>query len=303
MRARIQVREVGLRDGLQLIKTRLPTKIKQTWLKKQIEAGFHEVEISSIVPKKILPQFSDAIDMINYSKRISKCLPCVLVPNLKGFEIALQAQAKKVIFVLSASEAHNLANVNMTLETSLKELKKIIAKNKKNPEKAKIEIIGSISTSFGCSISGRISEKKVLTIVQKLIECGVDEISLADTVGYANPRQVASLVKQVLNLSHQVPIIGHFHDTRGFGLANLVAAVDQGVTKFDSSLRGLGGCPYAPGASGNIPTEDCIYLLESMGYDTGVDLKKMMSLCKLVERWLPNETLHGKFVSSNFNPN
>ena len=294
----IQVREVGLRDGLQLIGTLLPTKIKQDWFAKQIDAGFQEVEISSIVPKKLLPQFSDAEDMINYANQFSNCSNCVLVPNSKGAQLAFKAKAKKLIFVLSASEAHNLANVRMTIQKSVNELKEIISLKKAMAKPDEIKIIGSISTSFGCSISGKISEDTVLKIVETILDLGLDEISIADTVGYANPRQVTSLMKKVVKLSNSVPVIGHFHDTKGFGLANLVAAVDQGVKKFDASLRGLGGCPYAPGASGNIATEDCINLLESMGYNTGIDLGKLKILCQLIEKWLPNEALHGKFLST-----
>ena len=294
----IQVREVGLRDGLQLIKTRLKTAIKKEWLKKQIDAGFKEIEITSIVPKKTLPQFSDAAEMINFSNKLPNSLATVLIPNIKGAELAFQAKAKKVIFVVSASESHNLANVKMTVERSLDELQTIIAKRDCNDNTKNIKIIGSISTAFGCSISGKVPENKVLKIVEKMLRVGVDEISIADTVGYANPRYVSALFKKVLQLSETVPVIGHFHDTQGFGLANVVAAIDQGVNKFDASLRGLGGCPYAPGATGNIATEDCINLIESIGYDTGVSIKKLAQLCKLLENWLPKERLHGKLIDS-----
>ena len=295
----ICIREVGLRDGLQLIKTQLDTKTKQEWFVKQVEAGFKEIEIASMVPKKILPQFSDATDLINFSNNYSDCIASVLVPNLKGSELAFKAKAKKIIFVVSASEEHNLANVKMTVEQSLNQLKTIVFMKNTNDENKQIKIIGSISTSFGCSISGSVSETAVLRIVEKMLEIGVDELSIADTVGYANPRSVRSLIKKVIKIAQPVPLIGHFHDTRGFGLANLVAAVDEGVKKFDSSLRGLGGCPYAPGASGNVATEDCTNLLQSMGYDTGINLHKLALLCKLLEKWFPNEHLHGRMSNIN----
>lgn len=295
----IHIREVGLRDGLQLISTRLDTKTKQNWFKKQIEVGFKEIEITSMVPEKILPQFSDAVSLINFANNFSECVSCVLVPNLKGSELAFKANAKKIIFVVSASEEHNLANVKMTVEQSLQQLKAIMLLKSSINESDKIKVIGSISTSFGCSISGEVSETKVLNIIEKMLEIGVDEISIADTVGYANPRYVSSLIKKVIKLTQSVPIIGHFHDTRGFGLANLVAAVDEGVTKFDSSLRGLGGCPYAPGASGNIATEDCANLLQEMGYNTGINLNKLADLCELLESWFPNERLYGKMTKLN----
>ncbi len=294
----IHIREVGLRDGLQLIKTRLKTSTKQEWFERQINAGFKEIEISSMVPKKRLPQFSDSTSMIDFANKFSDCLPCILVPNFKGSELAIKAKARKLIFVVSASEAHNLVNVKMTIENSLNELREIINFKNSTHDTKKIKVIGSISTSFGCSISGEVSENEVLKIVEKMLEIGVDEISIADTVGYANPRYVTSLLKKTVKISGKVPVIGHFHDTRGFGLANLVAAVDEGVKKFDASLRGLGGCPYAPGASGNIATEDCVNILESMGFDTGIDFKKLVSLCKSVEKWLPNESLHGKLLNT-----
>ena len=294
----IHVKEVGLRDGLQLIKTKLPTSIKKEWLKKQVNAGFKEVEISSMVSKTLLPQFSDAAEMINFAKQFSDCSSSVLVPNLRGARLAFDAKAQKIIFVVSASESHNLANVNMTIKQSLGELKEIMYLREKTPEIKGISIIGSISTSFGCSIAGNISEKSVLKIVEKMLLLGVNEISIADTVGYANPRQVKSLMNKAIKLSKSVPVIGHFHDTRGFGLANLVAAIDEGVKKFDASLRGLGGCPYAPGASGNIATEDCVNLLESMGYNTGIDLEKLKELCRDIAHWMPNETLYGKFTTT-----
>ncbi len=294
----IQVREVGLRDGLQLIKTRLNTATKKEWLRKQINAGFKEIEISSIVPKKTFPQFADATEMINFSNEFPNILSTVLIPNIRGAELAFQAKAKKVIFVISASEAHNLANVKMSIKQSLAELQTIIARRACDDNTKNIKIIGSISTSFGCSISGKVPENKVLKIVDRMLGIGVDEISIADTVGHANPRYVSTLFKKVVQLSETVPVIGHFHDTQGFGLANVVAAIDQGVKKFDASLRGLGGCPYAPGATGNIATEDCINLIESMGYNTGVSIKKLAKLCKLAENWLPNEQLHGKLLDS-----
>ncbi len=298
----IQVREVGLRDGLQLIKTQLKTEKKKQWLKKQIDAGFKEIEISSMVPKKTLPQFADAAEMINFSNKFSKCQTAVLIPNIKGADLAFAAKAKKLIFVVSASESHNLANVNRTVKESLHELKTIILRKNCSDDIKNIKIIGSISTSFGCSISGTVSENKVLRIAENMLEIGVDEISIADTVGYANPRNVSALFKKVTRLSQSVPVIGHFHDTRGFGLANVVAAIDEGVRKFDASLRGLGGCPYAPGATGNIATEDCINLIESMGYETGVNIKKLVKLCKLLETWLPDEQLRGKLLETPQTP-
>ena len=293
----IQVREVGLRDGLQLIKTRLPTKIKMEWCKRQVDAGFKEIEITSIVPKETLPQFSDYKEMIKNSNEIKSLSACVLVPNLRGAVLALENDAKKINFVLSASEEHNLLNVNMSTSQSLCGLKEIIAVSKNYSKKKPMQVMVSISTSFGCSISGVISEKKVLSIVEKTLALGVNEINIADTVGYANPKQVKSLIKKIMRINIDTPIIAHFHDTQGFGLANVVAALDEGVKVFDASLRGLGGCPHAPGASGNIATEDCINLLEKMGYSTGINLQKLKSLCGDMTSWLPNELLEGKFFT------
>jgi hydroxymethylglutaryl-CoA lyase len=260
--------------------------------------GFREIEITSMVPKTVLSQFTDSIEIIKYSNSFSKNLGCVLVPNFKGAQLAIKANIKQLNFVLSASEEHNLANVKMTTRQSLKVLEDIITLKNSNTLTSDIKIIGSISTSFGCSISGKISESKVLNLVDKMLQIGIDEVSIADTVGYAHPKQVSSLIKKVYQISEAKPIISHFHDTRGFGLANVVAALDEGVVKFDASIRGLGGCPYAPGASGNIATEDCVNLLESMGYETSINKEKLRALCLSIAKWLPDEHLHGKFLSS-----
>ena len=251
-----------------------------------------------MVPKTSLIQFTDSYEMIKYSNSFLKNLGCVLVPNLKGAQLAIEAKAKKLNFVLSASEAHNLANVKMTTNQSLKVLKEIIILKNSNSLTKNIEIVGSISTSFGCSISGVTPESKVLNLVEKMLQIGVHEISIADTVGYAHPKQVSSLMKKVRKICKITSIISHFHDTRGFGLANVAAALDEGIVKFDASIRGLGGCPYAPGASGNIATEDCVNLLESMGYNTLLDKEKLRILCQSIAEWLPNEHLHGKYLSS-----
>ena len=298
MKNYIQVREVSLRDGLQLVRSFVPTNIKREWYKQIIETGFSEVEITSMVPKTTLTQFNDSIEMIKYSNSFSKHLGCVLVPNLKGAQLAFEAKAKKINFVLSASQEHNLANVKMTTSQSLEVLKEIMTLKNSDGLTKDIKVIGSISTSFGCSISGETPETKVLNLVGKMLEIGVDEISVADTVGYAHPKQVSSLMKKIRQYYKLSQIISHFHDTRGFGLANVVAALDEGVVKFDASIRGLGGCPYAPGASGNIATEDCINLLESMGYKTFINKENLQTLCQSIPNWLPNEHLHGKFLSS-----
>ena len=288
----VLIREVGLRDGLQLVKNILPTEKKIKWLNKQSLLNFKEIEVTSFVPKKVVPQFFDAEIIIYEANKISNLTSSVLVPNLFGAKKALELNAQKINYVLSASESHNKANVNKDVNSSINELNEII--NYNNNLEKKSSICVAISTSFGCSIEGKVSPNKVLNIVEKVTHLGVDEINIADTVGYGNPYNVKYLFKHVIEIAGKDKIFAHFHDTRGLGLANVIAVLELGIFKFDSSLCGLGGCPFAPGASGNIPTEDLIYLLKSLGIHTGINLNSLLDFCKFVKDWFPNEKLEGK---------
>lgn len=290
----VSVREVGLRDGLQLVSTILPTETKLDWCREQAASGFKEMEVTSFVPPSILPQFSDATDVLTGALAIDGLLASTLVPNLKGAVRAMVAGARKITFVLSASEEHNLANVRRTTDESLAMFREVMEERLSQSLADKVEIAGVIATSFGCTIQGAVSEDRVCKIASFLADCGADEISIADTVGYANPVQVERLMRDVDMATGAVPVAAHFHDTRGMGLANVMAGVRAGVRRFDASLGGLGGCPFAPGATGNIATEDCVYLLESVGLSTGVDMYALLEVRENLNNWLPNERLEGR---------
>ena len=300
MKNSIQIREVGLRDGLQLSKTKLSSEIKIKWCSLQSQAGFKEIEVTSFVPPSVLPQFSDASKIVYASNKINNLIPSVLVPNLKGALIALDNNSKKINFVLSASEMHNQSNVNSTIKKSLSMFKDFIKERNIRGLKNKVQISAAIATSFGCSIQGDVKKKNVIKICEKLLEMGAEELNIADTVGYANPNQVKEIFKSLNKISKNIPLAAHFHDTRGMGLANVISAIDEGVKRFDASLGGLGGCPYAPGASGNIATEDCVYMIESMGFSTGIDLKKLLKLRKYLKEWMKNDILYGNLLTSGF---
>ena len=289
---KVVIREVGLRDGLQLITTQLSTEQKLIWVEKQIKAGFREMEVTSFVPPKLLPQFSDATEMIVLSNKFKNFTPTAIVLNKKGAERAIAAGTKKITFVLSASEKHNQANVRCSTDESLKTFKQIT--NLLYTKNQKINVAGAIATSFGCSMKGSINETRVLELASAMLEAGACEIILADTVGYANPAQVKSLFSKLKTHMGKCTMAAHFHDTRAMGLANVVSALEAGVRHFDTTLAGLGGCPFAPGASGNIATEDCVYMLENMGFNTGINFKELLELRNYLAEILPEETLEGK---------
>jgi hydroxymethylglutaryl-CoA lyase len=292
MSERAEVREVGLRDGLQLVKTILSTEQKLEWCRGAVQAGIVEIEVTSFVPPKVVPQFVDADAVARGAVKIGGFTAATLVPNLRGAERAFETGIAKINYVLSASEAHNQANVRRSTQESLDDFVRIVAK-RDEVGKRNVFIGAGIATAFGCTISGSVSEKRVVQIAEQLARAGADEIIIADTVGYANPAQVERLVRAIVHAVSPAPVACHFHDTRGLGLANVTAALIAGVRRFDASLGGLGGCPFAPGASGNINTEDCVFLLESLGYETGIDIEALVRLRATVESWLPGERFSG----------
>jgi hydroxymethylglutaryl-CoA lyase len=283
--------EVGPRDGLQLVQQVLPAAAKQAWIEAEARAGVPEIEVTSFVRADVMPQFADAAEVAARALSIPGLTVSVLVPNLKGAELAFATHPHKVNYVLSASESHNLRNVRRPVKDSLEDFRRIVELRDSNPGWRAIPLRGYISTSFGCTIEGAISEDVVVRLAEKYFEFGASEVTLADTVGYANPVQAKRLFRRVRNLGGDVS--AHFHDTRGLGLANAFAALETGVRRFDSSLAGLGGCPFAPLATGNIVTEDLVFMLESGGLRTGIDLAKLIETRKLVQSALPSETLHG----------
>ena len=295
MSERAEIREVGLRDGLQLVKTILSTEQKLEWCRRAAQAGMAEIEVTSFVPPKVVAQFVDADAVARGVTMIGGFTAAALVPNLRGAERAFETGIAKINYVLSASEAHNQANVRRSTQESLDDFVRIVALRDEvaKGNKGKISIGAGIATAYGCTISGAVSEKRVVQIAKQLARSGADEIIVADTVGYANPAQVERLMRAVVCAVRSRPVACHFHDTRGLGLANVTAALDAGVRRFDASLGGLGGCPFAPGATGNINTEDCVFLLESLGYETGIDIEALVSLRGTVESWLPGERFSG----------
>ena len=289
------IREVGLRDGLQLIRSQLATSTKAEWISQQVKSGFGEMEVTSFVPAHILPQFFDATEVLAMASCLDGLCPSVLVPNLRGGKLALGAGAKKINFVISVSEAHNQANVRCTTEKSFQMLEELILESK---QEQNVSVTGALSTSFGCSIEGDIKQHKVVRFAERMARLGVQEINLADTVGYASPLSVKNIFADIQSAVGEIPLAAHFHDTRGLGLANIFAAFEVGITRFDSCLGGLGGCPFAPGASGNVNTEDTVGMFNSMGIDTGVDIEKLIEVRRLLETWLPNEKLGGNLIKT-----
>lgn len=285
------IREVGLRDGLQSIATILPTLRKQEWVRDAYAAGQREIEVGSFVPPKLMPQLADTAEVLAFAKTLPGLCASVLVPNLRGAESAIAGGADLMILPLSASHVHSLANLRKTPDEVVTELGRIRAARDAAGSKTLIE--GGVGTAWGCTLQGDVAASEVLRLMQALLDAGADRVSLADTVGYANPYAVSILVEQALKIAGDKFCCGHFHDTRGLALANVVAALQQGVTRFDASLAGIGGCPHAPGASGNASTEDLVFMLEAMGVDTGLDINAMLTLRAKVAGWLTGEATHG----------
>jgi hydroxymethylglutaryl-CoA lyase len=292
MAAKVYLREVGLRDGLQLAKLFLPTERKIEWLIAEAATGVKAFEVTSFVPPKVVPQFADAAAVSRDALPIPELDISALIPNVKGAELGIAAGVTRLNFVLSASEEHNLANVRRSTRDSIADFARL---NDLRAAHAGVKLVlaGGIATAFGCTISGTVDEGRVTAIAAELIGLGADQLIIADTVGYATPRQVKRLLSNIVREAGGRQVIAHFHDTRGTGLANVVAALEAGVTGFDASLGGLGGCPFAPGATGNINMEDTAYLLESMGLDTGIDIDALIALRTRVEPWLPQERFTG----------
>jgi hydroxymethylglutaryl-CoA lyase len=285
------IREVGLRDGLQSIATILPTEHKKAWIRAAHAAGQRELEVGSFVPARLLPQLADTAELVAFAKTLPALFVSVLVPNLRGAESAIAAEADLMIVPLSASHAHSLANLRKTPDEVVAEVARIRAA--RDAAGAKTLIEGGVGTAFGCTLQGEVERSEVLRLMQALLDAGADRVSLADTVGYADPAMVRDLFEEAIRIAGDRFWCGHFHDTRGLGLANVYAALEVGVQRFDACLAGIGGCPHAPGASGNVSTEDLAYMLGSMGIATGVDLGQLLLLRQRVAGWLQGEALHG----------
>ena len=290
----VTVREVGLRDGLQSIARTLPTAQKIDWLRAAHAAGQREIEVGSFVPARLLPQLADTAELVAVAKTLPGLVTSVLVPNLKGAQAALDSGADAMLLPLSASHAHSLANLRKTPDEVIAEIGRIRALRDAAGSRCLIEV--GMSTAFGCTLQGKVEEAEVLRLLQAALDAGAERVGLADTVGYADPLQVSRLFERGFAVAGEQLACGHFHDTRGLGLANVFAAWQTGVRRFDACLGGIGGCPHAPGASGNVATEDLAYLFASMGVPTGLDFDALIALRGRVAQWLEGEPLHGSIA-------
>ena len=287
----VLISEVGPRDGLQSVKATMPTADKLRWIDALYAAGVREIEVASFVPAKLLPQMADAAEVVRHAITLPGLAVMALVPNRKGAQAALEAGAHKLTMPVSASVAHSLANVRKTPTEMVQEVRAISDLRREIAPQAKLE--AGISTAFGCTLQGLVPEDDVIRLAAQCIEAGADESGLSDTVGYANPAQVRRLFKRLRAEIGKHAGAAHMHNTRGLGLANCLAAWDEGVRTFDASLGGLGGCPYAPGASGNAVTEDLVFMFEAMGVRTGIDIRKLIAARAPLMAGLPGEPVYG----------
>lgn len=291
---RIHISEVGPRDGLQSIDRVMPLEAKKAWIAAEAAAGVPEIEVGSFVPPSLLPQMADTAELIAFARQIEGLSVAVLIPNLKGAERAVAAGTEKMSIPFSMSETHSLKNVRKDHAAMVAEIRAIAALVAEQPEATRPHFEVGLATAFGCTIEGPVSEDQVVRLAAAAIEAGAVEVGLSDTTGYANPAQVKRLVRRVkAEIGSDKLNTLHLHNTRGLGLANALAGLEEGITTLDSSLGGLGGCPFAPGASGNIVTEDLVFMLEAMGYDTGIDLDKLLQVRGIIADALPGEPLYG----------
>ncbi|MCP8616386.1 hydroxymethylglutaryl-CoA lyase [Salirhabdus salicampi] len=284
---KVTIKEVGPRDGLQNEKQMLSTEDKIEWINRLSETGLSYIEVSSFVHPKWIPQLSDAAEVVKGINRKEGITYAALVPNAKGLERALEASIDEVSIFMSASESHNQKNINKSIEETFPVLEEVIqiAKQEHKP------VRGYISTVFGCPIEGAVSTDKVILVMDRLLEAGVDEISLGDTIGVAHPSQVEDVLKYIQRHVPKERIALHFHNTRGTALANCLVALQHGYTTFDSSIGGLGGCPYANGATGNLATDDLLYMLHGMEIHTNIDSEKLQSAALFIQSKLQKPLL------------
>ena len=287
----VLISEVGPRDGLQSVKGIMPTADKLRWIDALYAAGVREIEVASFVPARLLPQMADAAEVVRHAITLPGLTVMALAPNRRGAEAALAAGVHKLTMPVSASAAHSLANVRRTREAMVEEVRAVSALRREIAPHVRLE--AAISTAFGCTLQGDVAEDDVIRLAAQCIAAGADESGLSDTVGYANPAQVRRLFRRLRAEIGSHAGAAHMHNTRGLGLANCLAAYDEGVRTFDASLGGLGGCPFAPGASGNVVTEDLVFMFEAMGVYTGIDLDKVIAARKPLLAGLPGEPLYG----------
>lgn len=287
----ILISEVGPRDGLQSVKATMPTADKLRWIDALAAAGLREIEVGSFVPARLLPQMADVAEVVRHALTLPGITVMALAPNLRGAEAAFAAGVHKVTLPVSASAAHSLANVRKTREAMVEEVRAVVRLRDEQTPGTLVEV--GLSTAFGCTLQSAVPEDDVIWLAVLCVEAGVDEVGLSDTTGMANPAQVRRLFTRLRAELGGKAGAAHMHNTRGLGLANCLAAYDVGVRTFDASLGGLGGCPYAPGASGNVVTEDLVFMFEAMDIHTGVDLTRLLAARQPLAAGLPGEPLYG----------
>jgi len=290
----ITISEVGPRDGLQSLSQIMPTEDKKRWITALAAAGLPEIEVGSFVPAKNLPQLADTAEMVAHARKIEGLSITALVPNFRGAQNAVKTGIEKISIPLSVSETHSQRNLKRSHEQVLDEVRRIRALIDSLPVDERPHFEGGLATAFGCTIEGPVAEEQVVRLAEQLMEAGCDEVGLSDTTGYANPTQIKRLSKKVWDAVGRDKLSGvHLHNTRGQGLANALAAIEVGMTTVDASMGGIGGCPHAPGASGNIVTEDLVFMLEAMGLKTGVDFDKLMAARALFVAAMPGVEVYG----------
>jgi hydroxymethylglutaryl-CoA lyase len=288
---RVSLREVGLRDGLQLVKTFPKTAAKQRWIRDEYAAGVRHFEVGSFLPASTFPQFADVRDMVGTVASLPGAHGIALALNERGVNEALASGVAEIASVVSATEEHSQANARRSREQAIANVKRLCELRDTSAHKPVVN--AAISMALGCSIAGPVDPKEVLKLVEKCLEAGVDFVAIADTVGYAGPKQVGELTRAAVKLSGAKPVCVHLHDTRGMGIANASAALDAGARILDGSLGGLGGCPFAPDATGNVVFEDLAFLCESKGFSTGIDIEKLVAVRSILRAEMPNEPLYG----------
>ncbi len=288
---RVSLREVGLRDGLQLVKTFPSSAAKQRWLREEYGAGVRHFEVGSFLPAATFPQFADVREIVGTVAGLAGAHGIALALNERGVNEALASGVAEIATVVSATEEHSRANANRSREQAIANVKRLCELRDASPHQPLVN--AAISMALGCSITGPVDPNEVIKLVEKCLQAGVDFVAVADTVGYAGPKQVGELTSAIVKISGTRPVCVHLHDTRGMGIANASAALDAGARILDGSLGGLGGCPFAPGATGNVVFEDLVFLCESKGFATGIDIEKLIAVRSVLRSEMPNETLYG----------
>lgn len=294
--ADVLISEVGPRDGLQSVPAVMPTSDKVAWIAALHAAGLREIEVASFVPARLLPQMADAAEVVRAAIALPDLAVMALVPNRRGADAALAAGVHKLTIPVSASHAHSLANVRRTPQEMVQEVREIVAR--RDAVAPHVGVEAGLSTAFGCTLQGRVDEGEVMRLAALLVQAGADDVGLSDTTGMANPAQVRRMFTALRAEIGARAGAAHLHNTRGLGLANCLAAYEAGVRTFDSSQGGLGGCPFAPGASGNVVTEDLVFMFEAMGVRTGIDLHALARARRLLRAALPGEPIYGMALAA-----